>query len=177
MPDEMNRIEDEDTFSNYTAIPNIIDDMGLSAHAVRLYVHLKRRVKQLRSGETEGAAYDSTRALASACRMSAGTVSKSKKELKEAGLIKIKRVERGHGEFPYDHITIVNVWEANKIFYRMKKDASPTKPDFVIVDRQGNVMSEGEDARKWLTEYPEKKLGIISDFIKRQRNAGTGGED
>ncbi len=165
MIDEMNRIEDEDNFSNYTTIPNIIDDMGLSAHAVRLYVHLKRRVKQLRNGETEGAAYDSTKALAAACRISAGTVSKAKRELKDAGLVKIEKVNRGHGEFSYHHITIVNIWGANKIFYRMKKDASPTKPLFSLVSQTGELIAQGEDARKLLTKHPEHKH-LIVDIIK-----------
>lgn len=160
MSDRMNRIEDEDNLlANSTMIPNIIDDMDLSAYAVRLYVRMKRRVKQLRSGETEGAAYDSTKNLASACHISAGTVSKGKKELVEAGLIRIEKVKRGHGEFDYDKITIVDIWGANKAFYVMDGSANTLK---IVAANETYI---GEAARKFLAKNPALKRRI-PEFIK-----------
>src|SRR5690606_30289455 len=82
----------------------------------RLYCHIRRR-----AGE-EGKCYENTANLARACQMSAATVSRSKKELKEWGLIDIEKIERGHGEFAYDSITIKDIWKANAVFYSLPED-------------------------------------------------------
>src|SRR5687767_7272558 len=86
-----------------TEIPNLIDDMGLSVYAFRLYVALKRV-----AGD-HGRCFLSARQLAQKCQMSAGAISKAKGELVAAGLIQIER-EKRHGR---DHITIIDLWGAN----------------------------------------------------------------
>ena len=67
----------------FIMIPFLIDDMGLSKNAVRLYLHLKRR-----AGENN-LCFENGRNLARWCKMSTGTVSAAKKELEEAGLITV----------------------------------------------------------------------------------------
>lgn len=89
----------------FTMIPNLIDDMALDPYAFRLYVHLRRV-----AGE-QGACWQSTRTLASACRMSTGKVSAAKKALLDEGLIILEKRAGDTGN--YDHITIVDIWEEN----------------------------------------------------------------
>jgi len=105
---------------NYTQIPNIVDDMDLDPYAFRLYVHLRRR-----AGNERGACWERTEKLAEACHMSVGKVSQSKGVLVESGLITIeKRVcEKGK----YDHITLVDIWEANYA-HKMRCQLEPSSP-------------------------------------------------
>ncbi|MDP9487326.1 MAG: helix-turn-helix domain-containing protein, partial [Actinomycetota bacterium] len=88
-----------------TEIPNLIDEMGLSVYAYRLYGRIKRR-----AGDT-GVCDEGTKSLATGCGMSAGTVSKAKKELEKRGLISIRPGDQKKGET--DKIRVVDVWEEN----------------------------------------------------------------
>ena len=77
-------IKDEgDLRQYYFQVPNMIDDLGLSIFAFRLYGHLKRV-----AGD-EGICYQSTRTLANNCKMSTASVSRAKRELIYYGLINI----------------------------------------------------------------------------------------
>lgn len=112
------RVKDESTLHTYRIeIPVLIDDMGLSVYARSLYIHLKRR-----AGE-KGSCYESARALAQACGMSAGQVSKAKDELESRGLIVrgVKMVRGGVG----DDISIVDVWP--ETFKRYAPESEQTK--------------------------------------------------
>ena len=88
-------------------IPNIVDDLGLGPHTVRLYMHLKR------VAGPGGACWQSTRTIADHCKMSTGQVSKSKQILKDNGLITITNVEHDKPGSPYHLITIVDIWLRN----------------------------------------------------------------
>lgn len=101
---------------NFTMIPNIVDDMGLSPYAYRLYGHIRRV-----AGEN-GACWEGARTLAKACNMSVGMVSKVKKELIEARLIHIEK--RNYNAGVYDHITILNVWQRNHEHFQQQKQTS-----------------------------------------------------
>jgi len=92
-----------------TEIPNLIDDAKLSVYAFRLYVHLKRV-----TGE-HGKCWQSTHTLASICKMSAGRISKAKKELETEGLIQIQKVKDRTGW--HDEITVVDLWRKNYATY------------------------------------------------------------
>ncbi|MET0622665.1 MAG: helix-turn-helix domain-containing protein [Pyrinomonadaceae bacterium] len=90
-------------------IPNLIDDLGLSPQAFRLFCRIRRVAGQ------DGICYQATKTLATACRMSTGTVSAAKRELltprAELGgkaLITVSRHGRGS-----DRITITDVWSEN----------------------------------------------------------------
>jgi DNA-binding MarR family transcriptional regulator len=83
MTDEQYRIIDEASpRTNFTMVPNIVDDMMLSPHAFRLYIHFRRVAGENRL------CYQSVKTLAMICKMSTGMVSQAKKELVEAGLIR-----------------------------------------------------------------------------------------
>lgn len=159
-----NLITEETGIKYYSTIPHIIDDMGLPPAAIRLYLRLKRRVVQKTDGNTTGASWERTTNLAKACCISTGQVSKAKKILVEAGLIRIEKVPRGHGEFAYDRITIVNIWEANTRFY---SDESPE--EFYIFDEQTGKMLTGKEARQYLKikqeQDPEGARVDFREFI------------
>lgn len=157
MAEQQNTYDDEnDILANSTMIPNIVDDMGLSVYAVRLYLRIKRRVSQRRDGGTNGELYESTRSLAASLGMSAPTVTRAKRELVDAGLIRIKKVKREHGEFPCDHITIIDIWLVNKFYF---------SKEIIFSSEQGQNY-QGKDVRKLFKEHPELKKKIPS-LIKK----------
>lgn len=106
-----------------TEIPNIVDDLGLSVYAYRLYGHIRRV-----AGES-GECFQSTSTLARACGMSAGKISDAKKELSKPRrelsglpLIRISKRDQPPGILKRkgDSIKIVDVWEANYALYSKK---------------------------------------------------------
>lgn len=106
------QVRDEASPRDYFAqVPNLVDIMDLSPHAYRLYGHLRRV-----AGES-GRCWQSTQTLATACNMSIGKVSESKRELESVypPLIRIesKKFDRG----AYHEIAITDIWEMNHIFY------------------------------------------------------------
>lgn len=122
----------------FTMLPNMIDDIGLSVYAFRLYCHFKRV-----TGEV-GKCWQSTETLSKACRMSAHSVVDAKKELKEAKLITIKAVKRPGGGRGFHVITIRDVWEKNlKHCSAMKSGQEPTDSEQVpggnLQDSTGNL--------------------------------------
>jgi DNA-binding transcriptional MocR family regulator len=90
----------------FTVIPNMLDDMGLSVYAFRLYAHIKRV-----AGEN-GKCFQSTATLADECDISINTVTKVKQELLERGLISIVPKNVGRGK-PLHVITVVDIWNEN----------------------------------------------------------------
>lgn len=105
---DSHRLTDPSDLRKYRhELPNLIDDMGLSPFAYRLYGHIKRRCGASEGGEC----YEGTRKMAEVCKMSAGMVFKAKRELEEAGLIKI--VPGNAKTNTADTITIVDVWAEN----------------------------------------------------------------
>lgn len=91
-------------------IPNIIDDLGLSVHAYRLYGHIKRV-----TGAFGGKCTQNTATLAKACCMSRGSVTKAKAELLAMKLITIESGDPVAQTS--DTVRIVNIWPANYAFY------------------------------------------------------------
>lgn len=94
-----------------TEIPNIVDDLGLSVYAFRLYVHLKRV-----AGES-GKCWQSTDTLAKSCCISKGMISKAKDELVSKRLIEITEEKLERGGRAAHHITITDIWLENFIKY------------------------------------------------------------
>jgi len=96
----------------FTSIPNIVDEMGLSTYAIRLYMRIKRR-----AGDVGGACWESTKNLAAGCQMSVGSVVKAKRELQEAGLIQIETKDNPKGGKPYHEINVVDIWPMNSQYF------------------------------------------------------------
>ena len=101
----------DESHKYFTMIPNVIDDLGLSVWAVRLYLRLKRR-----AGET-GVCWENSRNLAAGCNMSRTQVLRAKKELEETGLITISKAKPKAGRFAGHIIKIVDIWLLNAVGY------------------------------------------------------------
>ncbi len=127
------QIHDESDLRKYrTEIPNIVDDLPLSAYARSLYMHLKRVC-----GAGGGKCWKGERALAAGSGMSKGSVRKAKAELEEArpelhgkSLIQI---EPGNpvgktGFEQSDKIIIVDVWPENFASFTPPVGVVATKP-------------------------------------------------
>jgi hypothetical protein len=115
--------------NNYASIPNIVDDMDLSPYAVRLYMHIRRRIGETPAGEDDKVCFESTTNLGKYCKMSKGQIFKCKKELKESGLIFIEKKHVKHGEFASDVITLRDIWRVNEQYFELPKE---TRKDAVI---------------------------------------------
>lgn len=98
----------------FTIIPNIIEDMDLSAIAFRLYFHIKRV-----AGE-DGVCYQTTKTLAEKCNVSTGSISKAKEELRSKKLIRKTTINTGRGK-PLHTIKIVDIWNQNMSHYSSSK--------------------------------------------------------
>lgn len=85
-------------------LPNILDDLELTASAHRLYCHLKR-VAGERGKTSEG-----VDAMAAKCRMNRKTVMRAKAQLEEKGLIEV-RIPRDRSK--PDELVLTDIWERN----------------------------------------------------------------
>jgi len=103
------QIINETLISHFSMIPNILTELSLSPYAIALYLRIVRRA----GWQSGGACWENSRNLAQSCRMSKSMVSNAKKELVGAGLIRVEKIAKGHGEFPYDRITLIDIWRRN----------------------------------------------------------------
>lgn len=141
-------------------IPNMVDDLGLSPYAFRLYAHMKRV-----AGET-GACWQSTRTLADTCKMSVGKVSKAKKELQEAGLITVETRKKQGGEYHY--VTIRDIMPQNLAAY--SKKCSPGEQECSPHERK---CSPGETKKNPLTKTQEEVGKNPAAAAFSSKDAGT----
>jgi|GEM_PF-6747125 len=90
----------------FIMIPNLVDDLPLSAGAFRLYVHIKRV-----TGE-DGECWQGQRELERRCRLGNRTVVRAKQELIAVGLIECNlRMVKGH----IGHvIKPLDIWDKNE---------------------------------------------------------------
>jgi hypothetical protein len=118
---EQYEIRDEAPHDHYASIPNMVDNMGLSPYAYRLYCHFKRV-----TGEY-GACWQSTTTLAKTCKMSLGMISKAKKELTltHPPLIRIERKVKSSGDW-YHEVRVRDIWfENHATFSQGERPDSP----------------------------------------------------
>jgi hypothetical protein len=148
-PTDNTLIVDPGSKSYFIMTPFIIDDMDLTPHGFRLYIHLKRR-----AGE-KGECWENTRNLAAACHMSTGKISEAKKELVEKGLISIRSVDRDGGQFSYHVITINDIWLENMLKYSgMKSHSHDEQENTSTCSRNQKTRSQGETKDIPLEENP-----------------------
>jgi hypothetical protein len=97
--------------TNFTMIPRLVMESGLSVHAVRLYLEMRMTTGELKGGQC----WKSTQTLAEGCRMAAGSVSKAKSELLSKGFIKnLGRIIGEKGNLrDTDTFLIVDIWPLN----------------------------------------------------------------
>lgn len=87
-----------------TEVPNLVFEMGLSPYALALYMHFRR------TAGDDGRCWKSTRTLASGTGISAGTISKARKELEGRDLIGVQYPENNNKSIV---VTITDIWPEN----------------------------------------------------------------
>ena len=153
----MNQLVDQsDDRKYFITIPNLVDDMGLSPVAFRLYTHIKRV-----AGEN-GECWQSTRTLANACKVSAGSISKAKKELEASKLIHIKEKENPRGGRAYHMITIIDIWQDNMEKYSSSQDELTSSGDEL-------ASSPGELKKNPLRKTQEEDITTLSKDQRKER--------
>lgn len=149
--------------SHFTVLPNMIDDLKLSVHGFRLYVHIARVAGSNGRKCTQG-----TRLMSDICNMSMASVSKAKRELLAAGLITIKNVMTPNGKEGHE-ITLIDVWDANESVYQLK--GSEDSPDSSHSERSsspGEHHSSRDERRK---ELPKNdKVARQAALVARARS-------
>jgi hypothetical protein len=156
----------------FSMIPNVVMESGLSPFAFRLYCQFVRRA----GWQVGGACWENTRNLAESCSMSKGMVSKSKKELVSASLIHVEKIARGHGEFSYDRITLIDIWKRNTEHFSTRslseQDLITPKDGTVHQERLKNIPSKNyptdDTTQLGATGAPHRPS------LKRQRARGIG---
>lgn len=162
------QVEDEGQERKYfTMVPHLIDDSLLSPYAVRLYLRLKRR-----AGEG-GKCWETTANLANACCMSPSTVSRAKRELENAGLIRINLRDRNHGEFPGHIIEIVDIWVDNSLRYSARFPEK--RVDFNDFSKEAERFPrEVERFSNAIKEEPCEENSLEVDPIEEERPQAVG---
>lgn len=150
-------------------LPNLIDDMELSIHAFRLYVHLKR------VAGSEGECFQSTETLAKHCRMSTGMISNAKKELVSKNLIALQKRDRARKET--DLITIVDLWPENFAAYAAEKRLHVVNPLPVCDDERVHVVkatgSCGEGERVHVVKQKKEPNTTIKKEPNKEEDGAT----
>lgn len=122
-------------------LPNLVDDLGLSPYAYRLYGHIKRRC----GASDGGACFEGARRMAEHCKMSLGMIVKAKHELEAVGLIRIKPGDPKTST--PDTISIVDIWAEN---FRRYQTCSPGEQPVHAV----NTPVHEERSARSLHEHP-----------------------
>jgi len=97
--------------ANFHMAPRIVETLGLTPYAYRLYGYLKANI-----GEREDQSFSAdSLTLAHGCRMSAGMVVTAKRELVAAELISIEKETTKYGRI--DRIFLLEIWHKNHAMF------------------------------------------------------------
>jgi len=151
----------------FVMLPNLIDDLGLSVYAFRLYVHMRRV-----AGE-DGKCWQSTTTLAERCKMSAHKVVDAKRELAEVGLITVTSVDRPGGGRPYHEVVMADVWPANMAKYQGNDPAGNLQVpvgnlQVPVVQRKKNPLKKNTQKK------PPKNGGATTLQVRKNGEPGRG---
>lgn len=131
-----------------TEVPNLVFEMSLSPYALALYMHFRR------TAGDDGKCWKSTRTLASDTGISAGTISKARKELEERKLIGVQYPENNNKSII---VTIIDIWPEN--FQHFASSTGRSKPpgktrsgDEQPVQETNATCSPGERKKELLEE-------------------------
>ncbi|MDE1970997.1 MAG: helix-turn-helix domain-containing protein [Patescibacteria group bacterium] len=160
----------EESHSNFTIIPNIITEMGLSLSEIGLYFFFKKI-----AGEGGQCFYSLSR-LAEMTGSCENTIRKSKANLEEKGLIRIiKRKNEESKKNETDVILICDIWSINQKHFDEKKNkkfntGSPHEPPLVhhtnhpgsknappLVQKMNHPGSKNEPYKEPIEKEPKKE--------------------
>lgn len=146
-------VDQSDLRKYRTEIPNLVLEMGLSPHALALYIHFKRTAGQ------DGACWKSTRTLSKAVGMSTGKVSEARQELEDRELIKVKRPEDQSKSIT---IAIVDIWASN--FAHFAADENETEDQTERSEYERSVQNMNTER----SEYERRKEPIEEGTINKE---------
>ena len=140
--------------TNFTMIPRLVMESGLSVHAVRLYLEMRMTTGELKGGQC----WKSTQTLAEGCRMAAGSVSKAKSELLSKGFIKnLGRIKGEKGNLrDTDTFLIVDIWSLNS------EERSSDESERSLNERK---RSYGETNKNPLNKNPNNNIHSVSGVV------------
>ncbi len=130
--------KEEGRRTHFAMIPRLVEDLGLSQKAYRLYGHLKHL-----SGE-KGKCEEGVDAMAKKCGMSKGTLIAAKRELEKHELIEV--VPAKDRTRP-DELKVLDVWARNAERYAKRERGSKEGTRAVQSEERGAVQSEERKKR------------------------------
>ena len=144
-----------------TEIPNVVLEMGLSPHALALYIHLKRTAGQ------SGKCWKATKRLAEEAGMSAGKVSEARAELEVAKLIVVERPSRRKTAI----VTITDVWLKNFNHFASVQNMNTERSEYETRKEpleESSFKEQDEPAKSWENaKTGEKQAALIAYLHQR----------
>lgn len=170
MNEDQYQVKDEASpRTNFTMVPNMVDDMNLSPQAFRLYIHFRRV-----AGESR-VCYQSGKTLSAICNMSTGMVSQAKKELVDAGLIRSTAKIGPTGN--YCEVTVIDIWQRNSEggVHNMEKGVhivGNPSPEYETINTKNKIKPETE--KKPLTKKDVDQVDQqVRDMVEYSKKAKT----
>lgn len=164
-------VREESHRSHFAMIPNVVDDLELSAKAYRLYGHLKRL-----TGE-RGKANEGQDAMAAKCKMAKNTIVAAKRELVKKKLIRIKESK---DQTTPDEIIILDIWSRNTEHFAKDDRGANEVPRAAQseyrdaaqnVDRKKSSTEEGEKNSPRGSDEPANK-DLVTELTDRTTEVG-----
>ena len=151
------RNKNENERKYFSMIPHLIDDLGLSPSAVRLYLHY------IRVAGENGVCWQSVRTIAKVCRMSGDSVLRARRELDDNNLIFVYHQNPNGKRRGSIRVSIRDIWVDNISRYRHQlgiKDCSPGEHPSRNNAYAGNIGSKDipECSAERIEEKPLKNI-------------------
>lgn len=131
-----------------TEIPNVVLEMGLTPHALALYIHLKRTAGQ------NGKCWKSRQRLVEETNMSAGKVSEARAELEAAELISVHRPKHRRKAI---EVTITDIWPKNFEHFARRQNMTATSSGY---DTRKEPLEESVEANA--SSGKPQSVGVVS---------------
>lgn len=154
---------------NFTMIPNLVFNQGLSPYALRLYAEIRKV-----AGD-DGECYLSTASLSTRCCMSAGAVSAAKKELLQRKLVLLAPKKRGRKSDTF--ISPPDIWQRNDHEGKADKKTQPSSDEYQLSPDE-RQRSPGEtnniQGNKIRTKPFTQQAGLRAKLIDPERFIDAG---
>lgn len=163
-------MSEEGQRNNFTIVPNIIYEMGLSPFAIALYAAARR------SAGDDGVCTRSAATLARNSGMSKSMVHYAKMELVEAKLIQLREAPSGR-RIPAQHILMVDIWHKNAEHFAPKEPVQETQPqDTSCPNRPESDLIEQDSALLEQGAVHSKNRSKTTSVKSKSKNIPYGGK-
>jgi predicted transcriptional regulator len=142
----------------FTMIPNVIWYFDLSPADFKLY----NTIVKTTGADGHATCFKTTETLAQEAGLSTGAISKSKANLRRAGLITIQARKRSRGGRPIDHINIVDIWAENALFFRRVFSSNEPAPRLSSLKELQELVYSRDEKTSEVYSRGEKTQGVYS---------------